>query len=271
MLPLLLVLFTACEKEGGLNEKPITLKPFTMTGFALKPLEQHFDGVKVRELYGNVAVALSTATQQIAFDKDQTSMELKGKSNGETFYQQTFNINDATNTVPPFYFDGIKILPRYDHPNPVGKEYKANFYFDFPKDSGAVDVMAEILEYYLDRSTGKNLYVVLNVTRIPVATNLEPGKWSDYVVLTVLPVFTKSRSDARFSTYICVKKAGSANYYINDHIADLITKMPQNSFPLKFPVSSTTTGLVQSYFIGKTKQDATVSLRPQQDLVQLFP
>lgn len=266
-----LLLLTACKKEGDLNVKPIkAFKPYTMNGFTQEPLEQFFDGVKVREIHG-MAIVGGNVTQELAFDKDEIVMELKRKSNGETVYQQTFHINDATNEVPKFYFDGTAMLPRYNYPAPVGAAYTANFYFDFPKEAGAVDIVVEMVEYYFDPNLPAG-YGIVGTTAIPIITNIQPGKWSNYITLNPLPAFPpKSRPDSEFLPYICVKKAGSALYFSNNENTDVLSKVELNSFPLQLPESWTTAGLVQSYFIGWKQQGTTVGLTPKQDLVQIFP
>lgn len=260
--PLFLLLLTACEKEGELIVSPIKeFKPYTMDGFAVGgPLEQYFDGVKVRELYGRAT--LPNGTNKIGFEKEEIMMELRSKSTGKTVYQQKFSISNDTSKVPKFYFDGTKMHDTYTYPTPQGKEYLANFYFDFPKDSGAVDIVIEMIEYYLDWNLDDPM-VAIDTTAIPVATNIQPGKWTDYIELKEMPVLPKHHPDAEFYPYICVKKAGKSTYVTSD-------KLEENSFKLEFPAARTTEGKVQSIFIGWTKKGPAISLQPQQNLVDLF-
>lgn len=256
----LVMLLVACSKKEELLIKPIqAYKPFTMGGFVLgEKLEQYFDGVKVKDLY-----QLISSNGPIAFDKDETVMELRIKGTGEKVYEQKFFKSDSENKVPNFYFDGKQIHAAYTYPAPVGSEYKANFYFDFPADSGKLDVVAEIIEYYYD-PTLPNPTVFVGSHPVTIATGIEPGKWSDYITLTELPVFPPSRPDSQFWQYICVKKTGKPGYITSD-------KMEENEFPLEFPQSWTTDGKVQSIYVGWTKTETRIMLSPQQDLVQLFP
>lgn len=258
-LPLCILLLAGCEKEGEPMETPIKeLRPYTMEGFALAPVDQYFDGVKVGELY-----ARANSNAKMAFYQDEVLMELKRKSDGKTVYQQKFNISDDINEVPKFYFDGTDLLPAYSYPAPVGKEYTANFYFDFPKDSGTVDVVIEMSEFYYDWGLDDPL-VMIGTTTIPLVENIQPGKWSSYIKLDELPTPAHSRPDSEFWPFVCVKRSGRPGYYLN-------SKMEENSFQLEFPQSWTTEGKVQSIFIGWKQQGPAVSLQPQQDLVQLFP
>ncbi|HEY9259194.1 hypothetical protein [Chitinophaga sp.] len=262
MVPLLLCLVAACGKEGELVVPPVLkTMPFSMDGFILgEPLEQYFDGVKVRELYGSIS--LSDQASKIAFEKNEITMELRRKSNGETVYQQKFDIGNDTSKVPIFYFDGIKMNHTYTYPTPQGNEYLANFYFDFPKGAGAVDVVVEVVEYYFDESL-TNPLVIVDTTFIPLATNIQPGKWSDYIVLKELPELPKHHPASEFQPFVRIRKAGVATYYAS-------VKGEENEINVELPYAWTTAGKVQSLFIGWQAMGAAISLKPQQNLADIF-
>jgi hypothetical protein len=258
MIPLLAVLLTACEKEGKLPDPVKEKRAFNMDGFSVAPLDQYFDGVKVRELYAGLS-----RTSELAFSKDEIVMELKRKGDGKTVYQQKFNSSDATNEIPKFYFDGNQVLPRFEHPAPVGDAYTASFYFDFPKDLGAVDIGAEMVEYYFDWNL-ENPLVYLDTTYITLVTNIQPGKWSDYVTLHALPELQPTTPDSYFQTSVYVKKAGKDEPYSSKVVSE-------NLFTLQLPDQYTTEGKVQSIFLGWKPLGPRVSLEPQVDLVRIFP
>lgn len=259
-LTIFLCTLCACEKEGEIIVNPIKeFKPYSIQGFALGKLDQYFDGVKVRELYGN----MPSGIEAIAFEKEEISMELKNKANGQTIYQQLFNISSDTNKVPKFYFDGEKMHDTYTYPDVQGKEYLANFYFDFPKDSTAVDIVIELVEYYYDWNLNDPT-VIIDTTTIPLFSNIKPGKWSEYMPLNPIPPQTKHNPESEFQPYICVKKAGKDAYYIG-------STQTENTFQLELPYDWTTQGKVQSIFVGWTQKGSVVSLMPQQNLVALFP
>lgn len=269
ILPLLLV-FTACKKESDpIIRKTKALKYYTLNGFATHPLDQYFDGVKVRQIRGDFS-RIPYVQNQIAFTKDEVLMELK-KPGGETVYQHTFNINDATGSNIRFYYNGDTVAPRYNYPAPVGAAYTANFFFDFPKEAGAVDVVIETIEYYIDNNSPNGVGVA-NVTSTPVATNITTGRWSDYITLNAAPDFPpKTRPDSDFFPMICIKKAGTNAYFSRNDEIDVYTKLDYNSIYLQLPTVWTTEGLVQSYYVGWEEKNNKVTLNPKTDLVQLFP
>lgn len=262
IVPLLLCLLTACRKEGELVIKPVLgIKPLSMDGFILgDPLEQYFDGVKVRELYGSVS--LRDEVSKIVFEKKEITMELRRKSNGETVYQQKFDLSNDTSKVPRFYFDGTKMNNTYTHPTPQGSEYLANFYFDFPKGAGSVDIVLEMMEYYYDDLLANPL-VIVDTTFIPLATNIQPGKWSEYVVLQQLPELTKHHPASEFQPYVRIRKAGTAAYYLS-------VKGEENEINMELPYAWTTDGKVQSLFIGHSVNGSATYLTPPKNLVDIF-
>lgn len=260
VIPLFLI--TSCAKEGELIVKPVLeFKPLSMDGFILgDALEQYFDGVKVRELYGSVS--LSNEVSKIAFEKNEVTMELRRKSNGETVYQQKFNISDDTSKVARFYFDGTKMNNTYTYPAPSGSTYLANFYFDFPKDAAAVDVVIELVEYYFDESLANPL-VLVDTTFIPLAKNIKPGKWSDYVEIKQIPELPKHHPASEFQPFVRVRKAGSSAYYLPERGED-------NEITVELPNAWTTEGKVQSIFVGWVTRGAAIQLGPQKNLVDIF-
>lgn len=262
IVPLLLFVLTACRKEGELVVKPILgVKPLSMDGFILgDPLEQYFDGVKVRELYGSIS--LRDEVSKIAFEKKEVTMELRRKSNGETVYQQKFDISNDTSKVPRFYFDGTKMNNTYTYPTPQGSEYLVNFYLDFPKGAGSADVVLEMLEYYVDESLADPL-VIVDTTFIPLATNIQPGKWSDYVVLPPIPALPKHHPASEFQPYVRVRKAGTTAYYIS-------VKGEENEINMELPDAWTTDGKVQSLFISQGMNGSAIYLVPPKNLVDIF-
>ena len=253
LIPLFLLLFIACEKEGEMVVTPIrAFKPFGINGFVLgDTLEQYFDGVKVRDLYGPIALA-----DEIAFEKnDVIGMELKKKSTGEVVYQQKFNISDAANQVPKFYFGGTAIADRYNYPSPQGAEYLAGFYLDLPKGSPPVDLVVEIVESYLDLTQRPPKVVTLSTYTVPLASNIQPGKWTDYMVINKLPQYTKKKPTSTFRSTVYMMKPGGTEY---------ITGKKEESFiQLAFPAATNTQGKVQSIYY--SLEAGTV------DLVQMFP
>jgi hypothetical protein len=269
MLPLLLILSVSCNKGDQALIKPILqVEPFSMKGFAVEPIDQYFDGVKVQELYGTI-----NETKEMAFIQEETVMELRNKTTGEVLYTQKFNSKDAENKVPRFYFDGSKVKPTYEYPAPQGAEYTANFFFDFPKEMGAADVVMVFVEYYEDPAV-QGGYAIAGVTNIPIATNIQTGKWSEYIKLPTTPDFPpQTRPDTYFELFVCVRKTGSDLYFTN---TQRITPLLQydnaqiNAFSLELPYQGVSQGKVQSYYIGLTEFETGPMLTMKQDLVQLF-
>ncbi|BAV09685.1 hypothetical protein SAMN05421788_1011122 [Filimonas lacunae] len=270
ILPLLILLLTSCTKGGDTVLKPILeVKPYSISGFAVQPLDQYFDGVKVRTLHGSI-----NASMEIAFMQEETLMELKNSTTGKVVYSQKFYRKDEEHKVPLFYYDGTTLKERYEYPAPQGAEYLANFFFDFPKEEGAADVVVVMVEYYWDETLPQG-YGVAAATTIPIATNIQPGKWSDYITLPALPDFPpKSRPDGEFMPYICVKKTGSDLYFTHNDdttATHLLNKADINSFPLELPQPGGSQGKVQSYYIGLQQFETGAMLTPKLDLVQMFP
>lgn len=267
--PLLIILLASCNKGDQTLIKPIqAVKPFSITGFSVYPLDMFFDGVKVKELRGAV-----NSSSDMAFLQEQSVMELRNSTTGEVLYTRKFNSKDAENIVPRFYFDGNKVTDRYEYPAPQGAEYTANFFFDFPKEMGAADVMVVVVEYYED-PTVRDGYSVAKVTNIPVATNIQTGKWSEYMKLPVFPDYPpQTRPDSYMESFICVKKTDSDLYFTYNHDSShlrLYNMAQVNAFPLELPQSWTTEGKVQSYYIRVKQSETGDMITDKQDLVQMF-
>lgn len=261
MLPLFL--FSACEKEGTPimpNIKAIN-KEFSISGFVFgDTIEQYFDGVKMREYYGRVANGYSQ--NQIAFVTDEINMELKKKSTGETIYRQKFNINDKKNTVPKFYFDGLKFSDQYTYPNPQGNDYTANFYLDLPGGSAPVNINLEVLEYYYD-DTKPDPIIVVNTTILPIIENVQPGKWTPYLKIPI-PVITKQKPDTELYPIVIIRDSKTKEYYINK-------KRDESMINLEIPYEGASPGKVQSFYFTRKIIANKVQYLEQYDLIQLFP
>ncbi|QEH41959.1 hypothetical protein [Chitinophaga sp. XS-30] len=261
MAPLFLFLLSACEREGELFIKPVkAFKPVTMSGFILgDTLEQYFDGEKVRELYGRVMVPYSQS--QVAFEGNEVKMELRNKSNGETVYTQTLNLQDDTSKVPPFYFDGKKIAERYNYPQPQGDEYLINFYFDFPDDAPLVDVTIEVDEIYYD-FTQNPFMINLGTTVIPLLSGVKPGEWSELIRIN-MPEMEKHHPESFFQSGIIIRNAEKKQYYIGNN-------RDYSFIQASVPDMYATEGKVQCIFSGLSQQGGQLVLTPQEDLTQIF-
>ncbi|NQX42444.1 hypothetical protein SAMN05421820_111167 [Pedobacter steynii] len=262
-LAIIVLLFSACEKDGipVLSEIKAINKEFSITGFVLgDTVEQYFDGVKMREYYGQVKVAGSQS--QLAFVKDEINMELKRKSTGETIYQQKFNINDKTNIVPGFYFDGLKFSNGYSYPEPQGDEYIANFYLEPSGGATPIDINIEVLEYYFD-DTKPNPMIVVNTTTIPIVENVQPGKWTPYLKVPV-PMVTPQQSGTELYQIVVIKDSKTKEYYVNKKRDDSILN-------LEIPYDGVSRGKVQSFFFNRKMGSGKVAYPEFYDLVQLFP
>lgn len=257
-------LFSACEKDGDniIPKIKALNKEFSISGFVLgDTVEQYFDGVKMREYYGQVR--LSTAFQnQLAFVKDEINMELRRKSTGETIYRQTFNINDKQNIVPRFYFDGLKFIKGYTYPDVQGDEYTANFYLDPAGGSNPVDINIDVLEYYEDR-TRPDPIIVVNTTTIPIAKNVVPGEWTPYLKVQV-PMVTPQQSGTQLYPIVVVRDAKTKDYYVNksrDH----------STVNMEVPYDGVSPGKVQSIYLNRKPAGVNQFFLEVFDLVQLFP
>lgn len=267
---LLIVLLASCTKGGDSLIQPIqAVKPYSISGFAVQPLDQYFDGVKVRQLHGNV-----NSSMNMAFLKEESVMELKNSTTGEVLYTQKFSSKSNENVVPRFYFDGAGITDRFTYPVPKEGEYLASFFFDFPKELGAVDVCVVFVEYYFDSNLPQG-YGIAGATAVPVATHIQTGKWSNYIQLPAMPNNPpQSRPDSDFMPFICLKKAGRDLYFTDSGDTTAVreySKAELNSIPLELPWPGVQQGKVQSYYIGFTQFEGGAQLYPKQDLVQLFP
>lgn len=263
---LLILVFSACKKEAEVATPNVKKTvDYTVNAFAVQPLDQYFDGVKVRELHGQL-----TNAGRIAFINDNTFMELKKKGTSETIYQHTFNINDNDKTLK-FFYDGNTVEASYNYPNPVGMAYTANFFFDLPAELGPVDIVTEIMEYYPDANDAYGIGIA-QITSIPIATNIQTGKWSEYITLNPAPDFPpKTRPDSEFWPMICIKKAGTNTYLTGEQYTHMVDRLDVNSINLQQPTTWTSQGLVQSFYIGWEEQNGYNFLLPKVDLVQLFP
>lgn len=253
-------LLSGCSQDDELLIRPVKeYKTFTMNGFVLgESLEQYFNGVKARDLYQRIQVP-----GQIGFDEDEIRMELKSTKTGEIIYEQVFNISETECVVPKFYFDGETFQQEYLYPAPSGNEYKANFYFDFPVETGNVDVVAEVMEYYYDWENDVDPVVMLDTISVTLASNLETGLWTGYVTLPDLSGMPKSRPDSELWTIVCVKKSGTNEYVVGE-------SNDRNVFSIELPQSWTTEGKTQSIYVGITQQGTNAYIGPYYDLVQIF-
>ena|GEM_PF-1210054 len=262
ILPILL--FSACEKDGIHIMPKIKAinKEFSISGFVVgDTVEQYFDGVKMRDYYGQVRTV--SFQNQLAFEKDEINMELRRKSNGETIYRQTFNINDKQNVVPRFYFDGLKFNKGYTYPDPQGDEYTANFYVDPAGGFPPVDINIEVLEYYFD-GTKPDPIIVVNTTTIPIAENVKAGAWTPYLKVQV-PIATPQQSGTELYPIVVVRDAKTKDYYVNKN-------RDQSTINMEIPYDGVSPGKVQSLYLNKIPSGTEKKFFLEfYDLVQLFP
>jgi hypothetical protein len=259
----LMCLFSACEKEGTpvFTKIKAINKEFNISGFVLgDTIEQYFDGVKMRDYYEQVRTVSNQ--NQLAFEKDEINMELRRKSNGETIYRQTFNINDKLNVVPRFYFDGSKLTKGYTYPDPQGDEFIANFYVNPAGGSSPVDIDIDVLEYYYD-STKPDPIVVVNTTTIPVTQNVEPGKWTPYLKIPV-PLVTPQQSGTELYPIAVVRDSKTKEYYVNKN-------RDQSTITMELPYDGVSLGKVQSMYLSRIPGTGKDFFLRFYDLVQLFP
>lgn len=254
-----IILFTSCKKESDILTKPAKkLSPLDFKGFVIgEPLEQYFDGEKVRDLYGKIQLNYP-AESMIAFMSDQTEMELRRKGSGEVVYRQTFRIEEASHKVPRFYFDG-KWKNGYEYPVPAGNDFLVNFYFDVPADSSAADIYITVVEYYWDWDDVDNPQKILRYHDLPVQMNVK-NSWSGYVTLSKIPDLPKLRPDSEFWPMPCLKKAGTDKYYVNNDVNRSI-------FYMQSPQGWESQGSVQSLYLGFTELGNLIV----EDLVPLYP
>jgi hypothetical protein len=255
-----ILLLVACSQEDDfLIDQPEQYKPFTMKGFVLgNSLEQYFNGVKTRDLKQRV-----NFVNQLGFVRDDMHMELRNKKTGEVVYQQTFHVADESNVVPSFYFDGETFQEGYDYPEPEGAEYRANFYFDFPAETGNVDVVAEVFEYYFDWDNLENPQVMLDTVTYTIVANIPVGKWSEYMTLAALPEFPKTRDDSEFWPVVCLRKSATKEFIAG-------STWERSSINMQVPQSWTSQGLTQSIYVGITEQNNVRTVGPYYDLIQVF-
>ncbi|WP_143822185.1 hypothetical protein [Mucilaginibacter pedocola] len=261
ILPILLLY--SCQKDGVHITPTIKAinKNFSISGFVLgDTLEQYFDGVKMRDYYGQVRVTYNQ--NQMAFVTDEVNMELRKKSTGETVYRQKFSIKDEENVVPKFYFNGLQFSNGYTYPAPQGDDYTANFYVDKKGGAGLVDINIEVLEYYYD-STKPDPIVVVNTTVLPLAQNVKPGEWTPYVKMPV-PVATPQQSGTDLYPIVVVRDAQTKEYYVNKN-------RDYSTINMELPYDGVSPGKVQSMYMNKKPADANSFFLEYLDLVQLFP
>nr|WP_121271462.1 hypothetical protein [Pedobacter schmidteae] len=254
------ILFAGCKKEGEFVLKPVkALKPFDIKGYVVADtLEQYFDGVKVRDLYGKVSLAY--VTPQIAFQNDVAVMQLKKKSTKEVVYEQKFSIADAKNEVANFYFDGTKVSKSYQYPKPEGSDYMVNFYFDGPKGMPSVDIGIDVLEYYMDAN---NKVIVVHSTSFPIAENLQRGKWSEYLKISPPPPVIPTQSGTDLYPVVTIRDAKTKKYLIGNNFET-------STIQMEIPDQWTSQGKVQSIHIQQKGAEKNVFMEIN-DLVQLFP
>lgn len=250
----------SCKKEGEFLTKSVkAIKPYDITGYAIGDvLEQYFDGIKVRDYYGRVTSA--SVVPQIVFENDVTVMQFKKKSNGQVVYEQKFNIKDAKNEVPKFYFDGNKITNTYAYPRAQGTDYLMNFFIDGPKEIGAVDIQIDVIEYYY---ASNNDLVIVNTTSFPITNNLALGKWSEYYKVLPPPTLTPTQSGTEFYPLITIKNSKTKQYLVGKTAAE-------GTFQAEIPDQWTSQGKTQSIHIEGITEDNIFYLRAN-DLVQMFP
>jgi hypothetical protein len=260
ILPVLL--FGACEKEGTHLMPKIKAinKNFDISGFVFgDTIEQYFDNVKIREYYG--PISLGGAKNQLVFVTDEIKMELRKKSTGEAIYRQTFNITDQQNVVPKFFFDGTTLAPRYNYTDPLGNEYRVNFYLNPSKITEPIDVNVEVLEYYIDT---KGKAVVVNSTAYPIALNIQPGVWVNDAKVEVPVLPAPTRNDTEFYPLVAIRNSKTKEYYINKDVF-------QSEIKMEIPYDGVSIGKVQSYFLSKALNTENLEYLEQYDLVQMFP
>lgn len=256
-------LFNACEKDGTpvLSKIKTINKEFNISGFVLgDTIEQYFDGVKMRDYYGEVKT--TSFQNQLAFVKDEINMELRRKSTGETIYRQTFHINDKENIVPRFYFDGLKLNKDYTYPDPQGDEYTTNFYVDPAGGADLVDINIDVLEYYYD-STKPDPIVVVNTTTIPIAQNVKPGEWTPYLKIQI-PMVTPQQSGTEIYPIVVVRDAKTKDYYVNKN-------RDYSTINMELPYDGVSPGKVQSIYLNKIPGEGKNFFLLFYNLVQLFP
>lgn len=252
------VLFASCKKEGEILVKPVkAYKPYIINGYVVgDPLLQFCDGEQVRELHGKVGAP--GVVSRLVFYNDVMNMEFRSKSGGKTVYQQTFTTKEDTCKVPSFYYDGT-MHSTYTYPQPQGSEYLANFYLDFPKDSAAADLVIEVIEFYYNWAL-PDPTVIIGTTSVPLATNVTPGKWTEYITVTALPDMVKHHPESEFWPTVYLKKAGTGAYYVMDN-------KDRSAINFQFPNVWDTRGITQSIHIIPVSNTGISA----NDLVQLFP
>jgi hypothetical protein len=263
ILPVLL--FSACEKDGThiMPTLKAINKNLDIRGFVLgDTLEQYFDGVKVRDYYGQVRTTGSM--NQLAFVRDEINMELRKKSTGETIYRQKFNINDKESIVPNFYFDGAKLSNQYAYPSPEGNAYTINFYMDPSYAATPFTVNIEVLEYLYD-STKPDPIIVVSTKVIPLMENIQPGSWSAYKEIKV-PVFQdQTQSGTDFYPIVVVRDAKTKEYYVNKN------RDQSTISSIELPYDGVSPGKVQSMYLNRRPASAKIFYLESYELVQLFP
>lgn len=255
------LLLFSCKKDGEFAIKPIkAVKPFDMSGYVIADtLEQYFDGVKVRDLYGRIS--LGYVIPQLAFENDFTLMQLKKKSTGGVIYEQKFNITDDKNVIPKFYFDGTKVSSSYQYPKPQGSQYLVNFYFDAPRGTPPVEISLDVLEYYMDND---NKLIVVKTTSFPITTNLQTGNWTNYLTIEPPAEVVPTQEGTEIYPVVTVKDAKTKKYLIND---DVLASLIQ----VEIPDQWTSQGKTQSiHVVAKIGTTGALYLGVN-DLVQFFP
>lgn len=255
------LLLVSCKKEGKFLAKPVkAIKPYDIRGYAVGDvLEQYFDGVKVREYYGRISTA--SVVPQLTFESDETLMQLKKKSTNEVVYEQKFNINDAKNEVPRFYFDGNKISNTYSYPKAQGTDYLMNFFFDGPKDLGSIDIQMDVIEYYYD---SKNQLVIVNTTSFPIASNVTLGKWTAYFTVKPPTNVTPTQSGTDLYPLLTLKNSKTKKYLVSDDL--MLSSIQQAALPDQW----TSEGKTQSFHIQTLVRDDKTLYFIVNDLIQTF-
>ncbi|GGH30008.1 hypothetical protein FAZ19_21630 [Sphingobacterium alkalisoli] len=190
-IAVLAVFATSCEKEGELVVKPVKeFIPIEFKGFVMRDtLEQYFNGIKMRDLYGRIMY-----NGRIAFEDDAPiAMDLRKKSSGEVLYSTTIEQDDPADESFTFFYDGTKVTNTFAYPDAIPGVDQIAFYFDFPDDM-PVDIV------YGDGSD------INSVTYL--ARDVKPKQRTEYFQIAPL--------DGEM--YVLLLKAGTKEYLLNNDV-----------------------------------------------------
>lgn len=258
-----MLILGSCEKDGTAIMPVIKSvnKQFNISGFVLgDTVEQYFDGLKMREYYGQVRTTGFLA--ELAFVKDEINMELKKKSNGEVIYKQTFHVNDKQNIVPKFYFDGTKVATQYPYPVPQGNDYTVNFFIEKSTGAEPIDINVEVLEYYYD-DTKQDPLVVVKTTTHPIAQNVKPGSWTPYFKIPI-PTATATQSGTELYPIVVMRDSKTKQYFVNNN-------RDESTLMIELPYDGVSPGKVQSLHISRNLRYDNKFYYEMFDLTKIFP